>query len=207
MPFFLILVRRRYYNTGEPMPPQADKQLHERILKAAHRLCRTRGGNGLTLRAVARAAGTTTPTVYKRFRSKQALQVALAERIKAELNEALFATSTVDEQNETYLRFVEEHPHEYQLLWSTWTEVFHPEMPRPGRALLMSQLAARCGGKPEEFGRAFYALFFLTHGAASLLAVPGDKIAHDEVRESYISIFKTLLQHIEVFREKPSKKK
>ena len=39
------------------MPPKADKQLQERILKAAQRLWKTRGEHGLTLRAVAREAG------------------------------------------------------------------------------------------------------------------------------------------------------
>ncbi len=189
------------------MPPHADKQLQERILKAAQRLWRTRGAHGLTLRAVAREAGTTTPTVYKRFQNKQAIQVALAQRFQSQLNEALFATPTIDDLNRTYLRFAEENPHEYQLLFSTWTDIFHPEMPRPGRALLMSQLASRFGGKPEEYSRAFYALFLLTHGAATLLSVPGDKVAHNEVRENFHSICNTFFQNIELFRDKPSRKK
>jgi TetR/AcrR family transcriptional regulator, cholesterol catabolism regulator len=69
------------------MPPHADQLLQERILKTAQRLWRTRGESGLTLRAVAREAGTTTPTVYKRFRNKQALRKALAERVRLQLNE------------------------------------------------------------------------------------------------------------------------
>jgi AcrR family transcriptional regulator len=189
------------------MPPHADKLLQERILKAAQRLWKTRGAHGLTLRAVAREAGTTTPTVYKRFRSKQAIQVALAQRFQSQLNEALFATPTIDELNRTYLRFAEENPHEYQLLYSTWTDVFHPEMPRPGRALLMSQLANRFGGKPEDYGRAFYALFLLTHGAASLLSVQGDEVAHKEVRENFHSVCNTFFQNIELFREKSGARK
>ena len=189
------------------MPPHADKQLQERILKAAQRLWHARGAHGLTLRAVAREAGTTTPTVYKRFQNKQAIQVALAQRFQSQLNEALFATPTIDDLNRTYLRFAEENPHEYQLLFSTWTDIFHPEMPRPGRALLMSQLASRFGGKPEEYGRAFYALFLLTHGAATLLSVPGDKVAHNEVRENFHSICNTFFQNIELFRDKTGRKK
>ena len=42
------------------MPPHADQLLEERILKAAQRLWRTRGEHGLTLRAVAREARSTT---------------------------------------------------------------------------------------------------------------------------------------------------
>ena len=182
------------------MPPHTDKLLEERILKAAQRLWRTRGQHGLTLRAVAKEAGTTTPTVYKRFRNKEALQIALAKRIQSQMIEALFATPTIDDLSIKYLEFAEEHPHEYQLLFSTWTDIFHPDLPRPGRALLMSQLARRYGGKPEEYGRVFYALFFLMHGAATLLAVPGDEVAHNEVRGNFYSVCAALFENIQLFR-------
>src|SRR5258706_6246436 len=69
------------------MPPVADKHLEERILKAARRLWRTCGERGLTLRAVAREADTTTPTLYKRFRNKEALRLALAYRLRDERSE------------------------------------------------------------------------------------------------------------------------
>ena len=79
------------------MPPTADKNIEERILRAAQRLWRVRGARGLTLRAVAREAGTTTPTVYKRFRNKQALQIAIALRFRQQLNEEVFSAATMEE--------------------------------------------------------------------------------------------------------------
>jgi AcrR family transcriptional regulator len=184
------------------MPPHADMQLQERILKAAQRLWKKRGEHGLTLREVAREAGTTTPTVYKRFKNKQALQIALAERFSDQLNERCFGEQSLEGVFKAYLRFAEENPHEYQLLLSTWTDIFHPEMPRPGRVWYLTQLANRYGGEPEEYSRAFYVLFLLAHGASSMLAVPGDEVAHDEVRENFNSICDTLFQHIRLFREK-----
>src|ERR1700704_5472056 len=102
------------------MPPTADKNLEERIMKVAQRLWRLRGARSLTLRAVAREAGTTTPTVYKRFHNKQALQIALALRFRKQLNEQVFSATTLEEATERYVRFAEEHPNEYQLLWTTW---------------------------------------------------------------------------------------
>jgi AcrR family transcriptional regulator len=183
------------------MPPTADKNLEERIMKAAQRLWQVRGARGLTLRAVARAAGTTTPTVYKRFRNKQALQIALALRFRQQLNEQLFSTATLEEAIERYVRFAEEHPNEYQLLWGTWTDIFHPNFPRPGRAWFLAQLAGRFGGAPEDYGRAFYAFFLLGHGAATLLAVPGDEIARDEVRQNFSAISGVFLRNIELFRQ------
>jgi AcrR family transcriptional regulator len=182
------------------MPPHADQLLEERILRAAQKLWRTRGQHGLTLRAVAREAGTTTPTVYKRFRNKQALLNTLAERFKAQLNELLLASKSLEEVCSRYLAFAEEHPHEYQLLWYSWTDIFHPDQPRPGRAWLLTQFANRFGGSPEDYARPFYGLFLLAHGAATLLSVPGDDAARAEARHNFLAISKMFIQQTAVFR-------
>jgi AcrR family transcriptional regulator len=118
------------------MPPHADQLLEERILKTAQKLWRTRGEAGLTLRAVAREAGTTTPTLYKRFRNKQALRSALAERVRLQLNEYLFAAKSLEDVSRRYLEFADEHPHEYQLLVHSWSDIFHPDFPRPRTAVV-----------------------------------------------------------------------
>src|SRR5262249_39262873 len=120
----LSLTRCRFYIVmvlGTLMPPHADAQLEEKILKAAHRLWKVHGPASLTLRAVAREAGTTTPTVYKRFRNKQALYKALAGRVRSQLNEQLFASKSLEEVCRRYLAFVHQNPHEYQLLLHAWS--------------------------------------------------------------------------------------
>ena len=182
------------------MPPHADKLLQERILKTAQRLWRTRGEEGLTLRSVAREAGTTTPTVYKRFRNKRALQNALAERFRMQLNEYLFGSQSIEDACRRYLQFAEEHPHEYRLLFSAWSDIFHPDYPRPGRLWLMTQFAKRFGGEPEEYGQCFYALFLLAHGAATLLSIPSDEVARKEVRSNFLAIADKLIQQTGMLR-------
>jgi len=182
------------------MPPHADLQLEERILNAAQRLWATRGERGLTLRAVAKAASTTTPTVYKRFRNKQALHKALAERVRSQLNESLFASKSIEEVCRRYLKFVEQRPHEYQLLLHAWSDIFHPELPRPGRAWLMTQFANRFGGDPEDYSLVVYALIMLSHGAATVLSIPGDEIARHEVEQNFLAISDRLIQHNEILR-------
>jgi AcrR family transcriptional regulator len=183
------------------MPPHPDELLEERILKAAQRLWRTHGEAGLTLRAVARKARTTTPTVYKRFRNKQALLNALAQRFKAQLNEHLFAAKTLEEVCRHYVEFAEQHPHEYQLLSRSWTDVFHPDRPRPGRAWLLTQFANRFGGDPEDYALPVYGLFLLSHGAATLLSVPGDDVARDEARHNVLAIADRLIRQTPAFRK------
>jgi AcrR family transcriptional regulator len=187
------------------MPPHADALLEERILKAAQRLWRTRGEHGLTLRAVAKEAGTTTPTVYKRFRNKEALLSTLAGRFKALLNEQLFKCTTLEQVCLRYVSFAEENPYEYQLLWRYWTDAFHPDQPRPARAWTLSQFAHRFGGDPEDYALSFYAMFLMSHGAGSLLSVPGDEIARDEVRKNFLAISGTFIRETKAFRHAAAK--
>ena len=52
------------------MPRHPDPELEQRILDAASRLWARGGEKGLTMRAVAKAAGTTTPTVYERYHDR-----------------------------------------------------------------------------------------------------------------------------------------
>jgi len=182
------------------MPPHADQLLEERILKTAHKLWRMRGEKGLTLRAIAREAGTSTPTVYKRFRNKEALRKALAERIRLQLNEYLFGAKSLEDVCQRYLVFAQEHPHEYQLLIHSWSDVFHPDFPRPGRQWVMTQFANRFGGEPEDYSRCFFALFLLSHGAASLLSLPGDDASRAEVRRKFLEISAALIQQNQILR-------
>lgn len=183
-----------------PVPPHADLQLEERILKAAQRLWKSRGPASLTLRAVAREAGTTTPTVYKRFKNKQALSRALADRVRSQLNESLFASKSLKDVCRRYLNFVHQNPHEYQLLLHAWSDVFHPELPRPGRSWLMQQFANRFGGDPQDYSLVTYALIMLSHGAATVLSIPGDEIARKEVEENFLKISDRLIEHNEILK-------
>jgi AcrR family transcriptional regulator len=174
--------------------------LEERILKAAQRLCRTRGEEAVTLRAVAREARTTTPTVYKRFRSKEALRLALARRIGDERNQFLFSSSSVEDTCRRYLQFSEEHPAESMLLRAYWPDVVRFDPSRPGMHWMLGLLARRFGGKPEDYTLVFYALYLTCHGASSLLTVPADAASHKRVRDICIKICDTLIQNVEVLR-------
>lgn len=183
------------------MPRVADQHLEARIAQAAHVLWRQRGAKGVTLRSVARKAGTTTTTVYKRFRNKDALLLALAELAQAKITAATTSATTIEEAYRRFLRFAEEHPHEYKLLWGpAWPEVLGPGRPRPIRAWLLEKFAVRFGGQAEEYIRAYYALFFLVHGTANLLGVARDRRAKAEMRDNCLAICDALVASIEVLK-------
>ena len=183
------------------MPPIPDRKLEERILKVAQRLWRTRGDKGLTLRAVAREAGTTTPTLYKRFRDKKALRLALSLRVRDDVNAELFSCPNLEEVYRRYLRYAEQHPHEYELLQVAWAlQVLLPGVSRPGRAWILGQLAVRFGDKAEDYALFFETLFLICHGAATVLAATDDPGARKVIRESCIRACDKLMENARLFR-------
>ena len=150
---------------------------------------------------MAKEAGTTTPTVYKRFRDKQALRLALARQFHDQVLEEVLSADTLEECYRRYIGFALRQPNEYRLLWDSWTEVFRPETPRPFKSWVMTKLAKRHGGEPQDYSQAFYALTFLTHGAAMLLTVAGDKASHREVHDSYPRIVEQILNNAKMFQK------
>lgn len=189
------------------MPRVADKHLEERITKAARELWRVRGAKGVTLRSVARAAGTTTTTVYKRFRNKEALLLALAEAVQARLTAETTSATTIEGSYRKFLDFAERHPHEYGLLWGpAWTELFEPGRPRPIKAWLLEKFAARFGGQPKDYVSAYYALFLMVHGTANLLTVTRDRRLKAEMRNNSLAICDAVVANIEVMRKPQSRR-
>jgi AcrR family transcriptional regulator len=190
------------YSEGISMPRLADEHLEARIVKAAHRLWRTHGAKNLTLRSVARAAGTTTTTVYKRFRNKEALLLALAEMVQARITARTTSAATIEECYRRFLQFADEHPHEYQLLWGpAWAELLGPERPRPIKDWLLEQFAARFGGEPKDYVLNYYALFLLVHGTANLLIVTRDRRMKAEMVNSCLAVCDALVANIGVLKK------
>ena len=64
------------------MPRRPDPDLEALILKAAQKLWRKGGEKALTMRAVAKAARTNTPSVYRRFRTREDILRALLHRVR-----------------------------------------------------------------------------------------------------------------------------
>ena len=183
------------------MPRTADQGLEKRILQAAQRLWHSRGDKGLTLRAVAREAGTTTTTVYKRFRSKEELRSALANRVRQKLAKVTMNAKSIEEAYRLYLRFAENRPREYRLLFGpAWVQVIGPSHPRPVREWFRTRLAERFGGVPDDYSDLFDALFLLMHGAASMIAVAPKSRANKEAEQACIGICDLLLKNVEIFR-------
>ena len=185
-----------------PRPPNPD--LEEQILKAARKLWKKGGGNALTMRAVAEAAGTNTPAVYRRFRDREDILRGLLQSIRLEFGALMESAASAEDACERYLDYALSHPHEYELFYQHEYELFYSGrairagarnlVGRPARDAMKKKLADKFGGAPEDHARLTISLWMLAHGAAMLMIaktiLPEDA---DETRAVFTASVATLL--------------
>lgn len=151
------------------MPRQPDPGLEQRILDAASRLWARGGEKSLTMRAVAKAAGTTTPTVYERYRDRAAILRALRLETRREMFTALSRTRTLREAVECKLKFALTHSNAYPMLMDGVAMPPSLHEPWPSFNLMRERLAANLGGTPRQHTRLTLAVWSLTYGTAMLI--------------------------------------
>lgn len=151
------------------MPRKADEQLEGRILDAAYRLWSKGGEEAVTMRAVARAAGTTTPTLYERFQDKHDLLAFLQERARQKVFQAIKSSVSASEACRRALDFMVRHGNEYRLLIAHWAVRLVRNERMPSYEFLMKLLAKDLGGSPEEYAELTMAMVAMIYGAAALL--------------------------------------
>jgi AcrR family transcriptional regulator len=151
------------------MPRKPDADVERRILDAAYRLWTERGERALTMRAVARAAGTTTPTLYHRFRDKNELRDFLVERARQNLFEALKPSRSALELLRRALEFISHHGNEYRLLTFRWAQRLASGAPMISLAYLQQLLAQELGGTPASHQALGLQLIAQVHGTSLLL--------------------------------------
>jgi len=160
------------------MPRRPDPFLEDQILNAAAELWRKGGDNALTMRAVAQAAHTTTPTIYRRFKNREEILRALLRRIQQDLLNVLQTCRSPEEASQRYVQFALSHPYEYELSFtheSAFSYVDHQGRSRPARSkrpevkLMKAKLAEWLGGSANDYERLAVVFWALNHGTSMLL--------------------------------------
>jgi AcrR family transcriptional regulator len=151
------------------VPRHPDPDLEQRILGAASRLWARGGEKLLTMRAVAKAAGTTTPTVYERYRDREDILRALRLKTRSELFSVLSRTRTLREAVQQQLEFALENSHAYEVLFDGVGRAPSLYEPWPSFNLMRERLAQQIGGTPREHNRLILAIWSLMHGTAMLI--------------------------------------
>ena len=184
------------------MPRRLDPELERRILDAADRLWRHGGEKELTMRAVAKAARTNTPAVYRRFKDREDLIRGLLLRIVARLRIHFEQGSTLEEMAEVYVKFALDEPNEYQLFY-TYGPLMNPKAgrkrqpireSRPNFKLVEETAARQLGGAPEDYTELVLQVWSLLHGMTMLLLTRSVSEAHEQdLREACRSAVKILI--------------
>lgn len=186
------------------MPRHPDPKLEERILNSAQKLWKKGAEKTLTMRAVAKAAGTNTPAVYRRFKNRRDILHAILRRLQKEVAEVVRSCQSAEEACERFLEFALTHPHEYQLFYEHAYQLPRPPQSertglreeRPTMALMEAKLAARLGGSPEDHTRLGLALWAVTHGTAMILiskAIPEEHAA--ELRSVFSATVQSMVRN------------
>jgi AcrR family transcriptional regulator len=151
------------------VPRQPDPELEQRILEASSRLWARGGEKALTMRAVAKAAGTTTPTIYERYRNRGDILRALRLKTRHELFAALSRTRSIGHSVELYIEFGLEHTYAYEVLFDGIGKPPSLHESWPSFNFMRERIAKRVGGTPRQHSRLMLAIWSLMHGAVMLI--------------------------------------
>src|SRR5437016_419509 len=177
------------------MPRKADARLEGRILDASHRILSERGEESLTMRAVASACGTTTPTLYERFSNKEDLLSLLRRRARLNLFSAIKSSRSPGEVCRRVLDFFAAHPNDFRLISEDWAIAFARKEHMPSFEFLKQLLAAELGGKPDHHMSVALSLVALLHGTSTLLhSVDIHKKISRDFRSACISACEALIR-------------
>ncbi len=201
------------------MARQGDPELENRILKAARKLWKKGAGDALTMRAVAQAARTNTPAVYRRFRTRDDILRALLLQTRKTIYQRLADASSVEEACERYIDFALSHPNEYELYYLHEYRLLFADgrsrgitlnqtlkQKRPAVELMKSRLATQLGGAPDNYVQMVLALWGLLHGTAMLLIAKTIQPQHAaEMRSACRASLATLLREARGLRVKKKK--
>lgn len=185
------------------MPRHPDPDLEERVLKAADALWKRGGDRALTMRAVARVAGTNTPAVYRRFKNREDLIRGLLLRIAGRIRKYFEQGETLEQMGEAYVDYAVKMPNEYQLFYRYARLMSPPKRrgaPRPIResrpnfALTEQLLAKHFGGSPQDHTQTALGLWGLLHGTSMLLVSKSIPEGHEQaLREGCRAAMRALL--------------
>ena len=181
------------------MPRAPDPRLEERLVNAALSLLDDHGLEAVTMRSVAAAAGTSTPTLYERFDDRDALVKGLVLRVQDAMISAVWPARNAEGFVKAYIRFSCRYPHRFELGIQTFGSRLVSAEPMPVLDVLR-QILARETAAPsravEDLALAVAALVFGT--VQGMLAAGPDHRRAMDLQRACLSALKLLLA---VFRK------
>jgi len=163
----------------------ADPKLEAKVTRAALRLLDKEGMSALSMRAVAKAARTTTPTLYDRFENHENLLAAITKRINEELLGRIAAQNSIESMILECVQYAASHPYRYELLYKQRAKIWATDEPKPVFEALKKQLAVQLKMRGAALDETGLALMALMHGSSVFrIAMGPNSAAHAEVEKA-----------------------
>jgi AcrR family transcriptional regulator len=176
------------------MPRRPDSTLEARILNASRKLWIKGGDEALSMRAVARAAKSNTPAIYRRFRNRKEILRALLRRAQLDLYEVVKTCESPEQVGLRTFEFAMARQREYQLI--TAGLIGRINEPQPVFEFVKKRCGDWFGGSPEDYTQLVAAVWSAVHGTALLLitkSVP--RYAEAELRSALPVILEVLVRN------------
>jgi AcrR family transcriptional regulator len=134
------------------VPKRPDPELEGRITTAALRLLDERGLEAVTMRSVAAAAGTTTPTLYQRFDDRDALLTVMVNMVQDETIAELRPARSVEGMVKAFIMLFCRHPRRFDLMVDAFGARLATAEPTPVFDMLQELLTKEIGirGRKRE---------------------------------------------------------
>jgi AcrR family transcriptional regulator len=152
------------------MPRKADPNLERTIVDAAIRLLEKGGLEAITMREVAKAARTTTPTLYERFTDRDALLRAITDIYRDELSRRFDAHDSIERMGDKFLEFCIEKPHAIELLIERVAQNLKGDVKGPIYSMVRSNLMKLNGFPPKQAEELTLATTSTIAGAALMMS-------------------------------------
>ncbi len=177
------------------MPRKADPNLEKVIISAATRILDKHGMEAVTMRDVAQAAGTTTPTLYERFVDRDALLIAILDDAAFEMAARMKATRNLQGMCEVFLDYFVQFPNRLDLIHTVWPQTVSTERERPTYDLAVERLKKQHGHTQKQAEELAQTLMATLLGTAMLMVGSGTKTKFsDDSRRRAVKAAKKLAE-------------
>ena len=175
------------------MPRHIDPKLESKVLEAARKLWVKGGGKALTIRSVARLAGTNPPALYRRFRDRDAILRALVEAYQNDFVREVKSSRSPKEFALRLLEIALRRPQEYELfLWGLRQGVTEG---RPVAQLFKRRCVEAFGGSPRDYLTLALVLRGLLRGTAMHMLDNQVAISPEQMKEAYARAVDILIEN------------
>lgn len=184
------------------MPRKADPNLERTIIDAAIRLLEKGGLEAITMREVAKAARTTTPTLYERFADRDALLRAVTDVFRDQLSRQFDVHDSIEQMGDKFLQFCIENPNAIELLIERMAQNLKSSTKGPVFQMVRTNLVKLNGFTPKQAEELTVATTSTMVGAALLLSRLGcTSAAGRELQDATLK----LLHRVSHSNHKPSR--